>query len=80
MYSIGLDISKSNIAVYIPKGKLDIEIENSIKSLKSLYVKLKENGKHTTVAQIAVMGKLVIIAHSLFKRGELYDENRYLSY
>ena len=42
MYSIGLDISKSSIAVHIPKSKLDIEIENSIKSLKSLYAKLKK--------------------------------------
>ena len=33
-----------------------------------------------TVAQIAVMRKLVIIAHSLFKSGELYDENKHLSY
>jgi len=40
MYSIGLDVSKSSIAVHIPKSKLDIEIENSIKSLKSLYAKL----------------------------------------
>ena len=48
--------------------------------MKLFYNRLKENGKHTTVAQIAVMRKLVIIAHSLFKSGELYDENRHLSY
>lgn len=48
--------------------------------LKLFYNRLKENGKHTTVAQIAVMRKLVIIAHSLFKSGELYDENKHLSY
>jgi len=50
------------------------------KKMKLFYNRLKENGKHTTVAQIAVMRKLVIIAHSLFKSGELYDENRHLSY
>ncbi len=50
------------------------------KSLKLFYNRLKENGKHTTVAQIAVMRKLVIIAHSLFKSGELYDKNKYLGY
>jgi len=48
--------------------------------LKLFYNSLKENGKHTTVAQIAVMRKLVIIAHSLYKSGESYDENKYLSY
>lgn len=42
MYSIGLDVGKSSIAVHIPKSKLDIEIENNIKSLKSLYSKLKK--------------------------------------
>ncbi len=49
-------------------------------NLKLFYNRLKENGKHTTVAQIAVMRKLVIIAHSLFKSAELYDENKHLSY
>jgi hypothetical protein len=42
MYSIGLDISKSSIAVHIPKNSLDLEIENSAKALKSLYAKLKK--------------------------------------
>ncbi len=48
--------------------------------MKLFYNRLKEDGKHTTVAQVAVMRKLVIIAHSLFKSGELYDENKHLSY
>jgi transposase len=47
--------------------------------LRHFYNRLKENGKHTTVAQIAVMRKLVIIAHSLFKSGEVYDKDKYLS-
>jgi len=42
MYSIGLDIGKSSIAVHIPKNSLDLEIENSAKALKSLYAKLKK--------------------------------------
>jgi len=42
MYSIGLDISKSTIAVHIPQGELDIEIENSASALKSLYAKLRK--------------------------------------
>ena len=42
MYSIGLDISKSSIAVHIPKNDLDFEIGNSIASLKALLSKLKK--------------------------------------
>jgi len=42
MYSIGLDISKSSIAVHIPQGALDLEIDNSAKALKSLYARLKK--------------------------------------
>lgn len=48
--------------------------------LKLFYERLKEDGKHTTVAQIAVMRKLVIIAHSLYKSGEKFDKNRHLSF
>ncbi len=44
--------------------------------LKRFYENLKENGKHTTVAQVAVMRKLLIIAHSLYKNNEVYDPNR----
>ncbi len=39
MYSIGLDVSKSSINVFIPNGLIDLEIENSLKSLKSFYSK-----------------------------------------
>jgi len=48
--------------------------------MKLFYNRLKENGKHTTVAQIAVMRKLIIIAHSLFKSGEMYDENKHIAH
>jgi len=48
--------------------------------MKLFYNRLKENGKHTTVAQIAVMRKLIIVAHSLFKSGEQYDKTKYLNY
>jgi transposase len=42
--------------------------------MKAFYDRLKNNNKHTTVAQVAVMRKLLIIAHSLYKSGELYDK------
>ena len=45
--------------------------------IKEFYDRLKENGKHTTVAQVAVMKKLVVIAHSLYKNDCSYDEEFY---
>lgn len=42
MYSIGLDISKSTIAVHIPLTRLDLEIDNTSKGIKGLYAKLKK--------------------------------------
>ena len=42
MYSIGLDIGKSSIAVHIPQSDLDLEIENTTQSLKALFAKLKK--------------------------------------
>jgi len=47
--------------------------------IKIFYDRLKNNGKHTTVVQVAVMRKLVIVAHSLYKSGELYDNTRHLN-
>lgn len=47
------------------------------KELKIFYNRLKENGKHTTVAQIAVMRKMVVLAHALYKNNEVYDESKY---
>jgi transposase len=42
--------------------------------LKAHYQRLKERGKHTTAAQVAVMRKILIIAHALYKTGEKYRE------
>ena len=39
---------------------------------KALYERLKAKGKHTTQAQIAVMRKIIIIAHSLYKNEQEY--------
>ncbi len=44
--------------------------------LKEFYERLKGNGKHTTVAQIAVMRKMIVIAHSLYKNNERFDVNK----
>lgn len=43
------------------------------KNFKAFFKRLKKNGKHTTQAQIAVMRKLIITAHSLYKNNRKYD-------
>jgi hypothetical protein len=45
------------------------------KNFKSFYDRLIANGKHTTQAQIAVMRKIIITAHSLYKNDKRYDMN-----
>ncbi len=44
---------------------------------KEFYNRLKDNGKHSTVAQIAVMRKLIVIAHALYKNNCIYSEEVY---
>ena len=46
--------------------------------MQMIYDRLKENGKHSTVAQIAVMRKMVVISFSLFKTKQCYEMDRYL--
>lgn len=48
--------------------------------LKNYYERLKKRGKHTTVTQIAVMRKIIIIAHSLYKNNEKYDSEKYIKF
>jgi len=71
-------ISKAGARIY--RGSLFMAVMSATrhnKQMKAFYERLKANGKHTTVAQIAVMRKLVIIAHSLYKSNEVYDEDKY---
>ena len=39
--------------------------------------RLKARGKHTTCAQIVVMRKMIIMAHSLYKDNKQYDAKFY---
>ena len=41
-------------------------------NFKAFYARLKANGKHTTQAQIAVMRKMILVAHSLYKNEQRY--------
>ena len=45
--------------------------------MKNFYDRLKDNGKHSTVAQIAVIRKLIVIAHSLYKNNCIYNAEVY---
>jgi transposase len=71
-------ISKSGSRLY--RGVLFMATMVSIKynnEMREFYDRLKENGKHSTVAQIAVMRKLIVIAHSLYKNNTQYDKEIY---
>ena len=39
---IGLDVSKSTVSVFIPKGECEIEIANTAQGFTSLFSKLKK--------------------------------------
>jgi len=45
--------------------------------MKLFFDRLKENGKQTTQVQIAVMRKMIIIAHSLYKNNQRYSAEVY---
>jgi transposase len=45
--------------------------------MKAFYDRLKGNGKHSTAAQIAVMRKMILIAHSLYKNNQAFDHRLY---
>ncbi len=71
-------ISKAGSRVY--RGSLFMGVMSAIRfdeNFKFLFDRLKEKGKHTTVSQIAVMRKMIIIAHSLYKNDKEYDKEFY---
>jgi len=71
-------ISKSGSRLY--RGVLFMATMVSIKynnQMRDFYDRLKTNGKHSTVAQIAVMRKLIVITHSLYKNNSKYDAKVY---
>lgn len=48
--------------------------------MKLIYDRLVERGKPKMLAQMAVMRKIILLAHSLYKNNEIYDPNRYLEF
>lgn len=66
-------VSKSGSIFY--RGTLFMGVMTAIRydeNFKTFYNRLKANGKHTTQAQIAVMRKIIIVAHSLYKNDTQY--------
>jgi transposase len=48
--------------------------------MKMFYERLVERGKPKMVAQMAVMRKIILVAHSLYKNKQEYDPERYLQF
>ena len=48
--------------------------------MKLIYDRLVNRGKPKSLVQIAVMRKIILLAHSLYKNNEKYDEKRYLKF
>jgi len=71
-------ISKKGNAIY--RGILFMPVLSAIRSnpyMQAFYDRLKDNGKHSTLAQIAVMRKMMLIAHSLYKNNQKFDNELY---
>jgi len=71
-------ISKAGSVLY--RGSLFLGTLSAIRydeNFTKLFERLTSKGKHTTVAQIAVMRKMIIIAHSLYKNDKVYDKELY---
>jgi transposase len=66
-------ISKAGSKLY--RGTLFMSALSAIRfnpKIAEFYNRLKSNGKQSTVAQVAVMRKLIIIAHSLYKNNQQF--------
>ena len=72
----GYRIAKSGSSLY--RSVLFMSVFTAVqhdKNYKSFYERLKSKGKHTTSVQIAVMRKIILTAHSLYKNNKKYDED-----
>ncbi len=74
-------ISKQGISLV--RGLLYMPILSTVQhndEMKRFYERLIESGKVKMSAQMAVMRKVVLLAHSLYKNNERYDETKYLNF
>jgi len=66
-------ISKSGSVFY--RGALFMGVMTAVRcdeNFKAFYARLKAKGKQTTQAQIAVMRKMIIVAHALYRNNRKY--------
>ncbi len=71
-------ISKKGSSLY--RSMLFMPVLSAIQHnpyMKIFYDRLKNNGKHSTVVQIAVMRKIILISHSLYKNNVKFNEGAY---
>lgn len=69
-------ISKAGSRLY--RGTLFLGVLTAIRydeNFKTFFKRLKSNAKHTTAAHIAVMRKMIVIAHSLYKNNTTYEKD-----
>ena len=72
----GYKIAKTGTSLY--RSVLFMSVFTAVQHdehFKSFYERLKSKGKHTTSVQIAVMRKIILTAHSLYKNNQKYNEN-----
>ena len=71
-------ISKAGSKLY--RGSLFMGVMTAIRyddNFKAFFNRLVSKGKHTTTVQIAVMRKMIVIAHSLYKNNKKYNKEVY---
>jgi transposase len=71
-------ISKAGAKIY--RGTMFMGVLSAIENdenFKIFFNRLKAKGKHTTLIQIAIMRKILVIAHSLYKNNEEFDKEKY---
>ncbi|MCK5855823.1 MAG: IS110 family transposase, partial [Sulfurovaceae bacterium] len=71
-------ISKRGNSLY--RGILFMPVLSTVcnnQYMKVFYDRLKVNGKHTTAVQIAVMRKVILITHSLYKNKQVFNNDIY---
>jgi transposase len=74
-------ISKQGISLV--RGLLYMPILSTVqhnKEMKHFYERLIKSGKAKMSAQVAVMRKVILLAYSLYKNNEIYDETKYLNF
>jgi transposase len=71
-------ISKAGSKLY--RGSLFMGVMTAIRfddNFKTFFNRLVSKGKHTTTVQIAVMRKMIVISHSLYKNNKKYNKEVY---